>query len=652
MTIELNDQQRQAAEYNGSAKNILVTAGAGCGKTRTIIGRAIQLIKTGSDASKILMMTFTNRAADAMKTRLKAELGSEASRIQASTFHSFCLRMMRKYPKKFNAEAISIIDEDDQQSLMGIVRKRYISKHEKELNRAFPKSEKLILMYSYSRNTCQDPHQYLQSIAEIDDQFKEIICKIFDEYQNAKNIRGYQDYDDLLEIVASSLTAKPGLRRVIAKQYDEILVDEMQDTNSLQFKILKHFSAEGVRLFCVGDPAQSIYKFRGAEFRHVYEFHDIFGNSTTIPLSKNYRSYQEILDVPNWLLEKSPLDYNSNLVAHRKESGNLPLLIDFNRKFAEASWIAGKVLERRESDMKYRDMMVLVRSGSDAGPIEAEFLRREIPYYFIGGTSITKTAHVRDVLSLLRVARNKNDELAWMRYLRLWPRIGEKTAEKVVNNFYENTHTSVIDILQKCIGSDNKAITAYRATARKVLFSPKLCVNTAIKFLTPLIEEKYDKRESRLQDLKLLSTVSGRYESLDSFIDDFTLEPMTSTQIKKPENNDAVLIITVHSAKGTEAPICFVANASPGVYPHSRSFGVLNDEEEERRVLYVALTRAKNELYITRSNENNSSFNLVHNLTEGEGYFLANVPDELVMKENFVWGQHTPATLPPLRDLY
>ena len=336
MITELNDQQRKAVEYNGPARNILVTAGAGCGKTRTITARTIHMVMSGVDPSRILPMTFTKRAANEMKARFKAELGTEALLIKAGTFHSSCLRIMRKKAKSFNAEGLNIIDDDDQQSLMQIVRKRYLSKHEKKFNKPFPKPDELISLYSYSRNTCQAPKQHLQAI-EMDDQFIKIACRIFKEYQNAKNIRGYLDYDDLLEIFASSLAAKPRLRRVIAKSYDEILVDEMQDTNPLQFKILKHFSEEGVRLFCVGDPAQSIYKFRGAEFKHVYEFHNIFGNSTTIPLSRNYRSYQEILDLSNWLLGKSPFDYNSNLVAHRKESGNLPSLLDFNSKFAEAN---------------------------------------------------------------------------------------------------------------------------------------------------------------------------------------------------------------------------------------------------------------------------------------------------------------------------
>ncbi len=649
--MDLNDQQQRAATYRGEAKNVLVTAGAGCGKTRTITARAVNLIQSGTDASRILMMTFTNRAAREMKARLKSEIGPVSSQVHAGTFHSFCLKAMSNVPKSFGVSGLNIIDSDDQNSLMTIVRNRYISKNEKDLNKEFPRAAELIKYYSYSRNTCQDAKKYLSANTDLNEHFIDLCSKIFVEYQKAKMQRGYLDYDDLLEQFTIAMEAKPKLRAAITKLFDEVLVDEMQDTNPLQFRILKHFSGEGVRLFCVGDPAQSIYRFRGAEFEHVYKFEEIFSNSITIPLSLNYRSYQEILDFSNWLLGRSPLNYLNKLEAHRKCSGYLPLVVDFDRAQDEANWIADTILERREADIDYKDVMVLVRSGFDAKPIEAEFIHREIPYYFIGGTSLTKSAHVRDVLSLLRVVRNQQDDLAWMRFLKLWPRIGEKTAERIINSFYDVTDKKPIQLLSEAIGASHNGVSAYEQT-NSCQDKPKACVSKAVEWISPILQERYDRWNQRVQDLKLLITVAEKYKTISDFIDAFTLEPMTSSEIEKLENSDAVLLITVHSAKGTEAPICFVASAKQGSYPHSRSYGDISSEEEERRVLYVALTRAKNELFVTRSFEGNRGFSILNNPAEGEIYFLEDVPDNLVDKVTHGFNPFASGGLSSLEDVY
>ncbi|VFM95016.1 MAG: DNA helicase-2 / ATP-dependent DNA helicase PcrA, partial [Candidatus Kentron sp. G] len=649
--VKLNEQQNNAAAYDGEAKNILVTAGAGCGKTQTIIARVVHLVRSGTDAARILMMTFTNRAAREMKARLKSDLGPVSMQIQAGTFHSFCLKVMSQVPKSFGVSGLNIIDADDQNALMTLVRGRYISKKEKETNKASPRPPALIKYYSYSRNTCQMPEDYLAFHTDLDGAFIELCTSIFDEYQKEKEARGYLDYDDLLRHFANALEEKPELRGAVTRLFDEVLVDEMQDTNPLQFAILKHFSSEGVRLFCVGDPAQSIYRFRGAEFEHVYKFQEIFGNSVVIPLSLNYRSYQEILDLSNWLLDRSPLDYRNRLTAHRGEGNFLPSIRDFEGAQDEAGWIADKILERREGDIALKDMMVLVRTGFDAKPIEAELIRREIPYHFIGGTSLTKAAHVRDVLSLLRIVRDERDDLAWMRFLKLWPRIGEKTAEKIINGLHQKADSKFIDTLAAGLGAKHNAVAAYKNTF-SVQNTPKLCLSNAVKSLAPILKERYDKWDYRHQDLKLLITVAERYETVSEFIDAFTLEPMTNTQIEKLENDDAVLLVTVHSAKGAESPICFVAGARQGTYPHSRSYGELDAEEEERRVLYVALTRAQNELFITRSTDYRGSFYLYNKPAEGEEYFLAEVPEELAAREIHGWSPSDLRGLSFLKDVY
>ena len=651
MKNTLNKQQEVAAYYQGDAQNLLVMAGAGCGKTKTIISRAAFLVKSGVNASRILMLTFTNRAAREMKQRLRDEIGPVALNVDAGTFHSFCLRVMSKAPKSFEVEGLNIIDIDDQNSLMSLVRSRFINKKDKDINREFPRVSELVKYYSYSRNTCQNPRTYLDENTDMNDQYIQMCCNIFSDYQKAKECRGYLDFDDLLDRFGNILSRKPELRKAVTRLFDEVLVDEMQDTNPLQFIILRHFSDEGVRLFCVGDPAQSIYRFRGAEFEHVYRFSELFERSLTLPLSINYRSYQEVLDLANWLIDRSPLDYANRLIADRGDCGNLPMLVDFDSTQDEAAWIAERILERKECDIACRDIMVLVRTGFDAKHIEAEFIQQQIPYRFIGGTALTKTAHVRDVLSLLRVIRNAQDDLAWMRYLKLWPRIGEKTAEKVINAFYEEAAKQPGKILEEKFGNNHAVVTAYKETFDERA-STKNCVSSAVECLTPILTERYDRWNYRSQDLRLLVTVAERYKAISDFIDAFTLEPMTSTEIEKMEVDDAVTLITVHSAKGTEAPICFVANAKPGTYPHIRSYGNIQSEEEERRVLYVALTRAKNELFITRSTNYRSGFYVANEPTEGEEYFLAAVPNRLVTKESHGWSAYDGNDLCKLQDIY
>ena len=649
--IRLNPQQEAAAQYRGSAQSLLIMAGAGCGKTRTIIARTSYLIQSGVDASRILMMTFTNRAAREMKIRLKSEVGPVSNNVQAGTFHAFCLKVMRRMPKSFGILGLNVIDVDDQNALMSLVRRRRLGKQAKKIGKLIPRAAQLVRYYSYCRNTCQVPVDYLSHHSDLSHDHIGLCADMFTEYQKSKLERGYLDFDDLLEVFGSVLERKTALRKDLAKLFEECLVDEMQDTNPLQFRILQQFSREGVRLFCVGDPAQSIYRFRGANFEHVYLFDQLFPDSEILVLSENYRSYQEILDLSNWLLGRSPLDYKNKLVAHRGSAGRIPELIDFDSQLEEASWIADKIMEQFESDARLRDMMVLVRTAYDAKPIEAEFIQREIPYVFIGGTSLMKSAHVRDILALLRTARSYDDDLAWIRYLQLWPGIGPKTAEKIVSAILASKSKNALEALVERLGPSHPGVVGYKSLIEASTL-PQKAVKSAVRTLSPVLESRYDRWHLRRKDLELLATVAERYKSLAEFIDAFTLEPMTNTEIDRLEAEDVVTLITVHSAKGTEAPICFVASAKQGTYPHIRSFGEIEAEEEERRILYVAMTRAKNELFITRSTDFRSGFWVVNSPTEGEEYFLADVPQELVAHKIEGWSSSYASGLTSLKDVY
>jgi len=650
--MELNEQQTAAVTYNGAARNILVNAGAGCGKTRVVIARAAHLCKTGTDPSRILIMTFTNRAAREIKQRLRTELGESAETMQAGTFHAFCLKVMSQIPKSFEVNGLNIIDADDQNSLMGLIRKNAV-KQLQGPKRGFPTSEKLLSYYSYSRNTCRDPKEYLERETDLEPGNIGVCLEIFIEYQKAKNERGYLDFDDLLQCFSDSLTVKPALRKAVCTLFDEVLVDEMQDTNPIQFSILKHFSAEKVRLFCVGDPAQSIYRFRGAEFKHVYEFESIFGDSVTLPLSTNYRSFQEILDFSNWLLNKSPLAYHNDLCSSRGMCQVLPRIEDFEHQSDEATWIADYIVACTERKIPMSDIMILYRTAYEARSLEAELIHRGIPYRFIGGMVLTKSAHVRDIMSLLRLARNPMDDLAWMRYLQLWPRIGERTAERIIASMAQadQTASGALEVLREQMGTEHPATTAF-SVAIGNFARPAECVKQINNQMKPILSERYDHWAQRAKDLELLEQVAQNYHSTSEFIDDFTLEPLNDTQISNEHNDDAVTLITVHSAKGTEAGICIVAGATQSNYPHFRSLGDLDAEEEERRVLYVACTRAKNELIITRSAFQRNAFWVEQSPACGEAYFLQEIPGQLVKETLHGWNPGKNNGLGSLQDIY
>lgn len=648
--MELNQQQMAAVVYDGPKRNILVNAGAGSGKTRTIIARAAHRITQGTQADRLLVLTFTNRVAQELRHRLAHEVGSAGESVQMGTFHAFCLKVMSSLPKSFAISGLSIIDSDDQDNLMGMVRKSLI-KNLKGPKRGFPSSDHLLSLYSYSRNTLQNTDVYLHEQTDLDEEQIDLCMQIFSLYQQRKEERGYLDYDDLLIKFDEALTKKAALRHAVCTLFDEVLVDEMQDTNPIQFNILKHFSKEQVNLFCVGDPAQSIYRFRGAEFTHMMEFGTIFSDSISFSLSLNYRSYQEILDVSNWLLSCSSYPYQHTLEAIRGRSENLVRLEDFENQADECSWIADQVVGYQEQKIPLSDIMVLYRSSFEAKTLEAELIRRKIPYRFIGGLVLTKSAHVRDVFALLRLVRNSSDDLAWMRYLQLFPRIGEISAERIVNNVYSagTASDSVIQTLESLLGKDHASVTAL-ASAMKADATPLACIQAAIQQLSPLLAERYDHWKQRKQDLQLLEKVARTYHTLGQFIDDFTLEPMHGTQLSNESSDDALTLITVHSAKGTEAPICFVASAIPSQYPHSRSLGDLEAEEEERRVLYVALTRAKNELIITRYSRARNSMWVDSSPAKSQAYFLESIPQTLILTTLHGYTSRGISSLGSLRD--
>ncbi len=620
--LNLNKNQQIAAEYKD--QHVLVLAGAGTGKTLTIIARAEHLIRKGVDPRRILLLTFTRRAAREMTDRLYLSVGDAANKVTVGTFHHFCLLTMRRMADKFGVRDFTVIDSDDQNSLMRLSRAGYVKKKEK-----FPRASQLVNIFSYSRNTNMSILEYLDKYTEFDEHTSNKILKVFTEYKQRKQLNRYLDFDDILFHFGKKLHEDPSICKQLRSRYDHILVDEMQDTNPLQWLILEGLK-DPAKLFCVGDDAQSIYAFRGADYRNVHSFKDRVPDSVVLKLEDNYRSTQGILDVSNWLLKESPLKYNKKLKAQRG-AGIKPLLVDFNSDLDEAKWIAENLIERHQAGSLWNDHMILTRTAWGSRSVEAMLIEKNIPYIFIGGTSFLQASHVKDLLCLVRAAANSNDEIAWIRYLTLWPKIGDVTASRLILSMKETgTMDEALDQLSGKLKKDQQQIVVGPKSVLKYWDEPIKALRVGASFLEPILSEKYDKWDLRKKDFHLLVRLAGRYRSLMRFIEIYTLDPLTSTAVSRLETHDVVTLITVHSAKGTESPVCYVIRVEPGMYPHIRSVGAEDQEEEERRILYVAMTRAKNELILTRS-EGRSSFAYSYR-GAAEAYFLSDVPDKLLEK--------------------
>lgn len=657
----LNESQKKAVTYDG--KHLLVLAGAGTGKTKTIISRAAYLISKGVNPNKIQILTFTKRSASEIVSRVKSSLTSnQAQTLNGSTFHSWCNQLLTKYPNLFGTKSYTVIDSDDQVSIMKIIcGNKNLAYEDIKI-----KPQGLIDLYSFARNTKRNLTETIRfklfnnlSDKETDEKVSALKVKIeviLKGYEQRKKERKYLDYDDILQVVANRMKIDEQARNLISSQYDHILVDEMQDTNPLQWELLEPFQ-NICNLFCVGDDAQSIYSFRGADFKNVHLFTERVKDSEIYKLEDNYRSTQEILDLSNWLLEKSTVSYNKRLNAVRGK-GNLPKILNIDNDWDEARWIADRILDNYTHKNKvYSDHLILSRSQFYTIKIQAVFLEKKIPYVTYGGRKFMEAAHIKDVISALRVVNNIDDEIAWIRFLTLWEGIGEVKAAKYIsdllnfnnieecifwlNTIYQNDQNVIIPEILKCI-ADNRNNVQQAITGAYKLMEKRLSIS---------YKEDWDNK--RRPDFPVLAVLANNYSNLGEFITECILDASTSISNsvtlsgsyleQTDKNKDKVIISTIHSAKGLESDICFVVNVSPKAFPSIMSIGNIDEIEEDRRVLYVALTRAKNELIITRNKnsiygelkplETSNSVVNNYNQTIVDTYFLNGLPDELAEQD-------------------
>ena len=616
----LNKQQLTAATYNG--KHLLVLAGAGTGKTRTIIARALHLISTGVRPSRIKILSFTKKSAQEIANRIKIEGAKmpEAKQVSGSTFHSWCMDLITRYGSAFGLEGYSCIDEEDRESAISIAIGNLYNKKKLEVEEKQIRGSLLSDIYSYAVNTRQNlstaikmklyPMQNGEQIDEKVKKVKELIEPVIRAYIEYKRSRRYIDYDDMLMAVASILKQNTELKAFVSSLYDHILIDEMQDTNPLQWMLLESFM-DNCHLFCVGDDAQSIYAFRGADFKSIHSFVNRVPNSDVYKLEENYRSTQEILDLSNWLLDESPLNYNKHLFAHRG-SGHKPIMQFVNNDWEEAEFITDNIEKNILDGLHYKSHMVLSRTILGTRKVEAACISKKIPCIVYGGTTLLRTRHVRDVISALRIIANFRDELAWVRYLKLWQGVGDVMASSLIEKMF------AYSTLQECVGiiksAGLKDDASYKLLEELIPLehSPEDAISVAVKWLDNTLSRLYKSEqwswESRKKDFDALKLVARQSTNISSFITEYILDPVAelSNVIAEESDNDKVVISTIHSAKGLEADICYVVGVMPGMFP-SQKAETEDDIEEDRRCLYVALTRAKDKLYLMTSLNSNAA---------------------------------------------
>jgi DNA helicase-2/ATP-dependent DNA helicase PcrA len=602
---ELNPQQAAAATHADGP--LLIIAGAGSGKTRTLVYRVAHLIERGVAAERILLLTFTRRAAQEMLSRAERLVGSNSKRVHGGTFHATAHRLLRRYgPAAGLPKDFTIMDQSDSADLMQLSRAQlgYAAKIKR-----FPKKETLQYVYSRHINTgipVEDiiRDEYAQFVDYLED-----FAKIYNDYIRRKQERNLVDYDDLLLFWALMLEASPDLRQRIGGMYDHILVDEYQDTNVLQARILRGMCGTHANITVVGDDAQSIYSFRGANFRNILDFPKQFAGATTVTLEQNYRSTQPILNVTNTLISRAAERFTKNLWTERT-GGETPWLVAARDEQQQTRFVVDRILELHEEGTPLREIAVLFRAGYMSADLEIELTNRKIPFEKWGGLKFLEAAHVKDVLAFLRILENPRDEVSWYRLLLLLPGIGDATARAAIDSMIAAAWES------NAFGRYNPPPRAKAAHAAlvslldglrsgPVLDEAQVAADIARvrQLYDNILRERYDRVEPRLADLDQLQTIAAGYPDRATFLSALALEPPQATQDlpggSSREENDCLILSTAHSAKGKEWDAVFVIWAVDGWFPSARCLNTEEETEEERRLMYVALTRARNYLSVT-----------------------------------------------------
>lgn len=597
---ELNPAQYEAVTSIEGA--YLVIAGAGTGKTRTLVYRVARLVEIGHNPKSILLLTFTRKAAREMMSRAEMLLDNRCSKINGGTFHSFANLTLRKYAKFAGLDPnFTILDQGDSEDVVNLIRGQIsISKEKKR----FPNKKTIFKIMSLSVNTNRTIDEIIEEeyphFAQYSDQIKDI-NKVYSAYKKKNNLL---DYDDLLVYLRDFLYQNNEGTKNLLNQIKFVMVDEYQDTNKLQADIVKGLTQVNQNVMVVGDDSQSIYAFRGADFKNIMEFPQLYDDVKIIKLEHNYRSTQEILDLTNYIIESAIEKYPKNLFT-KKRGAELPAIISAESENMQSRFIVDRILELREEDVPLSEIAVLFRSSYFSFDLEIELNKMNIPYVKYGGMKFVESAHIKDILAFLRISANPKDLVSWYRVLLLHEGIGQKKAQRIldmIGNSELSIDKSPEGLVDKSLSDKLLYLfdTLYKLYKKNDL--PATKADRAIDYYMPIFVDKYDDFNKRKKDLDTLVNIASNYKSTESFLADMALEPPQDSvvDVDAEDNEDEKLVLsTIHSAKGLEWHTVFIIHALEGQFPSSQSYHSQESLEEERRLMYVAATRAKQNLYIT-----------------------------------------------------
>ncbi len=594
---DLNAPQREVVTAAGGS--ILVIAGAGSGKTRTIVYRVAWLVEQGADPSSILLMTFTRKAAEEMLTRAAELLDDRVSRVSGGTFHSTGNQLLRRYGNLIGFDSsFSIMDQGDSLETVDHIKKS-LTPPLLDL-KSFPKNRTISAIISRAVNTGGSVFSALRTRYPHFERFGEDIDRIRVQYEAHKRSHNLMDYDDLLVNTIRVLEEHEHVREEVSSRWRHLLVDEYQDTNRLQAQIVRLLASSHDNVMVVGDDSQSVYSFRGADFTNIMEFPDLFPGTKVVKLEENYRSTVPILAVTNAIISQAATGYPKRLFT-RKTEGPLPLAVRPYSEREQSQFVIACLKELESAGIRRDDIAVLFRAGFDSFDLEGELTRNEVPFVKYGGFKFLESRHIKDVLAYLKVLNNYKDRLSWARILRILPGIGVKTALKLADAIAEAGVPKDPAIL----APPGKKYAAHFARLIDLMHSLKNESSPISEkaelinnYYFPFLEQTFDNYPKRMRDLEHLADLTVTYKSLNRFLNDMALEPPDTDTSGPDSREDPLVLSTIHSAKGLEWHTVIIIWAVEGRIPSPMSLDSPDELEEERRLIYVATTRAKHNLVV------------------------------------------------------
>jgi DNA helicase II / ATP-dependent DNA helicase PcrA len=634
---ELNEQQ--CAAVTALPAPALVIAGAGSGKTRTLTYRVAFLLEQGIPAEQILLLTFTNKAAREMMRRVADILGSDVASLWGGTFHSIAYRILRRHGDRFGfRNDFTILDRADAKEML----KACLDEAQIDVAATrFPKPEVLLEVFSLAANTHREIKEVLQEQYDYFSGLLEPIRDLQTRFEKRKRSAQMVDFDDLLVFWLRLLREHEDVREFYQRRFQFVLVDEYQDTNKLQSDIIDLLAARHQNLMVVGDDSQSIYSWRGANFRNILEFPKRYPKTQVYKIESNYRSTPEILNLANAAIAPNVHQFEKRLVAARK-SGSKPVLAPCATGEQQAAFVAQRALELRDEGVSLQDMAVLYRSHFHALELQLELTRRNIPFAITSGIRFFEQAHIKDAVAYIKLITNPHDELSFKRLIRMLPGVGSKSADKLWSLFHEAIPsdnippTAAVDraiegpeagwpepaarskpgsppliaaALQSCSPAVPKktAVAWAQFSATIAQLEGESVRHQSGKMIRLILEAGYDEYlkenfanyRARIEDLEQLATFSLQFKSTDEFLSQLALLSNLEAEEDQAVDTEQIRLSTIHQAKGLEFGVVFIIMLCDGLFPNGRSFDDPEKIEEERRLFYVAVTRAKNELYLS-----------------------------------------------------